>query len=235
MNDPDKTAALVTPDRRLARRVLAALARWNVPVDDSGGCASDTPPGVFARLTAEAALGGLPPVTLLALLKHPLCRLDVRAISTLERAILRGPRPKSGTSGLADALQTFRIEHEKFNRKEPSSLHRSDPRTAITDSEFNTAVDLVAKLKSALVPLESLPPGPQAFADIAARHAGAAQALGSTTEELAQAFDEIAEAGALQIEPGDYAELFHAAIADRPVRRPEQNVRVRIYGPLKTR
>ena len=56
METPDKTAALVTPDRALARRVLAALARWNVPVDDSGGDAlSDTPAGVFARLVAEAA------------------------------------------------------------------------------------------------------------------------------------------------------------------------------------
>src|SRR6185437_10212944 len=32
-----KSAALITPDRALARRVLAALARWNVAVDDSGG------------------------------------------------------------------------------------------------------------------------------------------------------------------------------------------------------
>ena len=60
MNEPGKTAALVTPDRALARRVLAALARWNVPVDDSGGDAlADTPAGVFARLAAEAALNGL--------------------------------------------------------------------------------------------------------------------------------------------------------------------------------
>ena len=44
METPGKTAALVTPDRTLARRVLAALARWNVPVDDSGGDAlADTP------------------------------------------------------------------------------------------------------------------------------------------------------------------------------------------------
>ena len=56
--------------------MLAALERWNVPVDDSGGDAlADTPAGVFARLAAEAALGGCEPVTLLALLKHPLCRL----------------------------------------------------------------------------------------------------------------------------------------------------------------
>ena len=37
------------------------------------------------------------------------------------------------------------------------------------------------------------------------------------------------------IEPGDYAELFHAAIADRKVRRPEADVRVRIFGPLEAR
>src|SRR5262249_59491734 len=29
------TAALVTPDRALARRVLAALGRWNISADDS--------------------------------------------------------------------------------------------------------------------------------------------------------------------------------------------------------
>ena len=80
---PGKTAALVTPDRTLARRVLAALARWNIPVYDSGGDAlGDTPAGVFARLVAEAALEGLPPVSLLALLKHPLCTFDAAAVST---------------------------------------------------------------------------------------------------------------------------------------------------------
>ncbi len=161
MNDPNKTAALVTPDRALARRVLAALGRWNVPVDDSGGDAlSDTPAGVFARLTAEATLDGLPPVTLLALLKHPMCTLDAHAISTLERAILRGPRPKRGTAGLEHALITFRDELSKFRRGESSGLHRSDPRTSLTDAELDAATDLVVKLKTALAPLESLPPNP---------------------------------------------------------------------------
>jgi ATP-dependent helicase/nuclease subunit B len=236
VNEQDKTAALVTPDRALARRVLAALARWNVPVDDSGGDAlSDTPTGVFARLTAEAALEGLPPVTLLALLKHPLCRFDARAISTLERAILRGPRPKPGTAGLAHALKTFRDEHTKFQRKEPSSLHHSDPRTAIVPAELDAAANLVGGLQAALAPLETLPPGPQAFSAVAAKHAEALEALGGITDDLAGAFEDIMKAGALLIERRDYAELFHAAIADRTVRRPEQNVRVRIYGPLEAR
>src|SRR6516165_7833616 len=73
-----QTAALATPDRALARRVIAALERWHIAVDDSGGDAlTDTPAGRFTRLIAEAAFGGLPPVTLLALLKHPLFRLGV--------------------------------------------------------------------------------------------------------------------------------------------------------------
>jgi ATP-dependent helicase/nuclease subunit B len=37
------------------------------------------------------------------------------------------------------------------------------------------------------------------------------------------------------VAPADYPELFHAAIADRVVRRPEANVRVRIFGPLEAR
>src|SRR5262249_59134643 len=71
-----KTAALVTPDRTLARRVLAALARWNVAVDDSGGDPlAATASGVFARLAAQATIEGFPPVTPLALLKPPPIRL----------------------------------------------------------------------------------------------------------------------------------------------------------------
>ena len=149
MEQPGKTAALVTPDRTLARRVLAALVRWNVPVDDSGGDAlADTPAGVFARLAAEAALNGLPPVPMLALLKHPMCRLDAGAVSSLERAVLRGPRPKTGTAGLEHALNTFRTERD--------TLHRSDPRRFLNEAQLEAAGDLVAGLKAALAPLEAL-------------------------------------------------------------------------------
>ena len=52
----NKTAALVTPDRALARRVAAALGRWNIEADDSGGDAlPDTEAGVFARLVARSS------------------------------------------------------------------------------------------------------------------------------------------------------------------------------------
>jgi ATP-dependent helicase/nuclease subunit B len=236
LETPGKTAALVTPDRALARRVLAALARWNVEADDSGGDAlADTPAGVFARLVAEAALDGLPPVTLLALLKHPMCAFDLRATAALERAILRGPRPQRGTAGLARALATFRNELAKLRRKEPSALHRSDPSTTLGDDELDTAASLVQQLKAALAPLETLPRKPLALAAIAALHQDALHRLGGMTEDLQRAFDDIAKTDGLDIEPGDYPELFHAAIADRPVRPPELDARVRIFGPLEAR
>jgi ATP-dependent helicase/nuclease subunit B len=229
MIEPGKTAALVTPDRALARRVLAALARWNVPVDDSGGDAlPDTPGGVFARLAAEAALEGLPPVTLLALLKHPLCTMaEADAVATLERAVLRGPRPKSGTAGLAAALDTFRAERPK--------LHRTDPRRFLNEAQLDAAAALIAKLEDALAPLESLAHGAHALRDLTERHAKVLHALGGIPEELAAAFEEIIETGALPVEAIDYAELFQAAIADRKVRRPEAEVRVRIYGAIEAR
>ena len=90
---PDTSAALVTPDRALARRVLAALGRWNIAADNSGGDAlADTAAGVFARLAAELALGGVAPVALLALLKHPLFRLGAAAGAHAPRG--RGARAR---------------------------------------------------------------------------------------------------------------------------------------------
>jgi ATP-dependent helicase/nuclease subunit B len=92
-----KSAALVTPDRALARRVMAALARWNLDFDDSGGdTLIETSAGIFARLAAEAAAGGLEPPTLLALLKHRSCRLGSRGAGI--GAVARDP-PAAGNGG----------------------------------------------------------------------------------------------------------------------------------------
>jgi ATP-dependent helicase/nuclease subunit B len=247
LEDTHKIAALATPDRALARRVIAALARWDVAVDDSGGDAlGDTPAGRFARLVAEAALDGLPPVTLLALLKHPLFRLGqaeggyAGAITALERAILRGPRPRPGTAGLTDALATFR----------GTRLHSRDPRTGIGAADLAAAATLVGRLATALAPLEGLGTKAHRFGEIVTRHRAAVAALatdgagetaalaGDDGAAIVTAFDDIAARPApddFDVAPADYPELFAAAIADRVVRRPDRHARVRIFGLLEAR
>ena len=100
LETPGKTCALVTPDRDLARRVSAKLARWGLAADSSAGTPlSHCPIGVLVGLVARAALDPCDPVRLLAILKHPLVRLGLdeaprqTGLKTLERQGLRGPRP----------------------------------------------------------------------------------------------------------------------------------------------
>src|SRR6266481_8423445 len=142
----NKSAALVTPDRTLARRVMAALGRWNLEFDDSGGDAlMETSAGIFARLAAEAVARQLEPPTLLALLKHPLRRLGGAqdtfkdAVEALELALLRGTRPQAGSEGLARDFALFRDELARFKRRETSSLHASESRTRLGHGELDRA------------------------------------------------------------------------------------------------
>jgi ATP-dependent helicase/nuclease subunit B len=107
LETPGKTAALVTPDRQLAGRVSALLARWDIAADDSAGKPlSAMPAGTLLLGIASAAAEDLAPVPLLALLKHPLVggEGDDR-VAWLGRARaldlkLRGPRPPAGIGGL---------------------------------------------------------------------------------------------------------------------------------------
>jgi ATP-dependent helicase/nuclease subunit B len=112
LEEPGRTAALVTPDRALARRVTAHLQRWNIYVNDSAGQPlSLLPPGVLLLLLAEAAAQRFAPLALLALLKHPLVRNEKDArlqwldgVRPLDRA-LRGPRPPAGLAGIGTGLE----------------------------------------------------------------------------------------------------------------------------------
>jgi ATP-dependent helicase/nuclease subunit B len=94
LETPELTAALVTPDAVLARRVTAKLARWGVVPDSSvGESLAGCPCGVLAGLVARAAADPVDPVTLLGLVKHPFSGLGDSA--ALERWALRGPRART--------------------------------------------------------------------------------------------------------------------------------------------
>lgn len=242
-----RTAALVTPDRNLARRVAAALARWGIAVDDSAGRPlAGTPAGVFARLVAEAALTGFAPIPLLALCKHPLAGLGLapaalrREIRYLERALLRGPKPGPGTRGLRAALAE--AEGDRFK-----SRWLDAPRVAA----------LIGRIEAALEPLrDGLAAGRAAPLDaLIDAHIAAAEAVaasdaepgaerlwrGEDGEALAERLAECLEAarvdGALPPIPGgDYPAVLEALLAGAVVRPAYgRHPRVFIWGPLEAR
>ena len=122
LEKPGQTAALVTPDRMLARRVSGLLRRWGIEADDSAGRSlSETPVGTLLLAIASAAAEELAPVPLLALLKHPLVggegdeRLRwLDSVRAVDRT-LRGPRPPAGIAGLDEQLS----EVEAWSRLRP--------------------------------------------------------------------------------------------------------------------
>ncbi|HWA79514.1 MAG TPA: double-strand break repair protein AddB [Acetobacteraceae bacterium] len=132
LETPGQRAALVTPDRALARRVSAELLRYGIVADDSAGePLGETPPAVLLRLLAAAAEQDYAALPLLAQLKHPLCAAGLAppaaraAARRLELAVLRGPGPPPGLAALAQAAE----------RK-------------------GDGLDLVRRLRTALSPLE---------------------------------------------------------------------------------
>ncbi len=98
LETPGRTAALVTPDAALARRVSARLTRWGVAADSSAGAPlAGYPIAALIGLAARAAHDPLDPVTMLGIAKHRFARfgLDEPALAAARRDLelaLRGPR-----------------------------------------------------------------------------------------------------------------------------------------------
>ena len=111
LEDPGKTAALVTPDQLLAQRVRARLGRWGVDVAMSQGVpVEQTPIGVFLTGLLELADDPVGPRELALVLNHPLSALGGVAGNAkarwegLERSKFRGLRPAVDLSDNAFAV-----------------------------------------------------------------------------------------------------------------------------------
>ncbi len=140
LQTPGKTAALVTPDRSLARRVVAEMNRWGIVMDDSAGTnLTLTPLGTFLLLLGRAALTDWAPCDFLACLKHPLALGGQKfapfrsLVRKTEKELLRGKRPGNGFSGLKKAAETSKKQdlinfiHDLEQRLSPFTRQMTDP------------------------------------------------------------------------------------------------------------
>jgi ATP-dependent helicase/nuclease subunit B len=234
LETPARTAALVTPDRSLARRVTAELNRWDIEVDDSAGRPlADTPVGLFLRLTAELVAGGWSPLDVLATLKHPLAMGGESAgifrnlVRRLETTVLRGPRPGSTVDGLRAALKVSAEGRALLPWLESLAAQQAD---------------LALLMKAPSAPLVSLLTTHIAFAEALAasdEQPGAHRLWAGDDGEAAATFiDELnAAASVLPELPGAlYPALLDGLMAGRVVRpRYGRHPRLAVWGLLEAR
>jgi len=239
LEESDLQAALVTPDRALARRVAAELRRWEIDVDDSGGTPlGATAPGIFLRLTAQLLAEDVSPVALLACFKHPLAAGGEtpgrfrRRTRQLETAILRGPRPAPGFKGLMDALkrsaQAETPEREALLAWVTGMERLARPFAAAMAKRRGRLGDLLDRHIAFA----------EALAATAADGSGGALWAGAAGEALADFVADLRQAarGFSPLAGADYAALFESLLGGEVV-RPQmgQHPRIHIWGPLEAR
>ncbi len=255
---PGRTAALVSPDRRLARRVAVRLQSWGIRVDDSAGRPlAKTPPGAFLDLVAQAVTTHFAPGPLMALLKHPLTRLGLdpfrvrRAARALEIAAFRNVYLGRGLAGVRGALERA-VESRTAKEMVGQAVRR------LWDEDLAAAGVLVGKLETAFAPLTALHDarGKAPFAELAAAHLAVAEAVaelpsnpdgtdppselwkGDAGELAANVLRGLIDESLppLAVAPDEYADVYRTLISGESLRpRVPLHPRLFIWGPLEAR
>jgi ATP-dependent helicase/nuclease subunit B len=244
LETPGKTAALVTPDPSIARRVSAELARWGLKVEDSAGrTLGQSPAGALARLILEAAITSTPR-SFLALLAHPGARFGrspgqvEAAARALELTVFRA----LPLASLDDLERAFGAAREAG-----ADRHAHPAIRRISETDRRAAETLARDVAGALAPLRAL--GASAsLRDCLVQHRAALAAViagmqdpsgdGQGFEQLTQLMDEWSEAatGNFPTALSEYAALFDDALA--AARAPPArggHPRLQILGLLEAR
>lgn len=243
LTHPHQTAALVTPDRELARRVKAELSRWAIEVDDSAGeTLSASPQGLLARLIANGAQDH---ADRLALLQHPLTRLG------LPRATIDDLWPlyeiglaRAASDGI-DINDPARLHSAAREAARQKGAHPAQGR--ISDAEWDLLEDLCARLTDCLKPLMALQGKPALPVWIKA-HREVLAALttdekgglsgGEDSEALDQLFEELSAHASkrMTFDAEAYAYFFTRVAQETPLRGPVRaHPRLKIFGLLEAR
>ena len=247
LEQPGQTVALTTPDRTLAQRVRAELARWNIDVDDSGGePLGTTPIGALARLAASCASPASGSAELMGLLSHPLATFGrssgevARLVGFLDIGVFRQGvgRYDGDLAALLSAARTLAID---------AHAHRA--LKAIDKKAWDELDSFASDISQALAPLRQAP-GERPLKLWADAHRAALAAILKTSdtrptanpealEALQTLFDNLDEIGAAFDEPfscDSYAAFFDMLAQETVVRGPRRaHPRVKILGLLEAR
>ena len=232
VEEPGRTAALVTPDRNLARRVSAHLKRWDIEADDSAGRPlSQTPPGGFLLALAAAASEKFAPVSLLAALKHPLAMRGGLRLDWLEGAraldlALRGPRPPAGLAGVTAYLADRTGRDRHIRARAGDWWHYVEPLLRPLEIAFSEPLPTVAGLMAALRETASELSGDEVWAGTAGREAA----------ELFTLAEPASVDGPTRVLPTSLPQILEQLMSAVAIRPPYgQHPRIFIWGLLEAR
>lgn len=251
---PGHTAALVSRDRLLARRVAVRLESWGIRVDDSAGRPlAKTIPGAFLDLVIEAVATDFAPAAVVALLKHPLTRLGLpafevrRAARGLEIAVFRALYLGRGLAGIARAL-------EKAEEATTQRTRRDRAVRRLWSEDWTAARDIVERLTRSFEPLTTLfaERDRHSVRELARAHIAVAEAIaalpeGDTSRGLwaeaagdaaAMFFTGLIEDGLpqLQLPAPEYPDFYRSLVSRETVRPTVPlHPRLFIWGPLEAR
>lgn len=229
---PKKTAALITPDRTLARMVAAQMQRFGVSIDDSAGqLLRNSPPAAFMRLVIEVASSKAAPSSLLALLRHPLAAAgfepaECRRLSReLEIQLLRGTRH---APGLKPLLEIATRELPQLKPLLSSLTHIMQPLDTLHEQKNVPLAQLITTHISCAEALASMP-GENGADRLWSGEAG--NALAAFIADIL-AHGDILDA----IDPASYAGLFNSLLSTE-IHRPRHGLhpRLHILSPIEAR
>lgn len=239
---PGATAALVTPDRDLARRAQAELRRFGIEIDDSAGESLNALPyGTLTRLALRAATWESAGKDLVALLAHPLTCLGIgrtevaRLAPFFDIGLLRQGRDLTSFSSPAEAVEAARHAAADY------FAHPAQKR--ISDSVWRKLEDLLMRIQSALAPLGLLKGAHGLAAWIDAHRCVLDQvtqgaALGDDFETFEALFSELRRCAQreLMFDAESYTLFLAQTMAETILRRPRRtHPRLKIFGLLEAR
>jgi ATP-dependent helicase/nuclease subunit B len=246
-----RTAALVTGDRNLARRVSAELLRFGVRADDSGGAPlANTAPGALLRLLVKAAFSPGDPLSLLSLLKHPLISLGLErssvraAVETIELVALRGGTGRPDIHELVDLFDA-RLAGLAGQNRQPAWFGR------LSERRINAARSVLARIADAIAPLAPFREAGEvelsailratvlALENFARGSEGGNDALyaGDAGEKLAELLRGlVASTASLSFDAAEWPDVLEALLAPETVKPAHgTDSRISIWGALEAR